>query len=155
MLNGISEGANYGDDVQMDSNYPLVRLTDGSGNVYYARTYNWSSTSVQNGNVVSTEVAIPVTLPAGFYNLVVVANGIASDPISYYAPIWVDFTYFSFFNLYFGTYVFPYRFLADGISAVAVGGTISIKNDFHSPETMTISKPMTIRAYGSPTTIGN
>jgi hypothetical protein len=156
LFNGISEGANYGDDAQMDSNYPLVRLADGGGNVYYARTFNWSSTSVQTGgDVVSTEVAVPVTLPAGFYNLVVVANGIASDPVSYYGPIWVDFTYFSFFNFYFGTYVFPYRFLADGVSAVAVGGTISIKNDFHSPETMTISKPMTIRAYGSPTTIGN
>jgi hypothetical protein len=38
---------------------------------------------------------------------------------------------------------------------VASGGTISIKNGSHSPETMTISKPMTIRAYGAPTTIGN
>ena len=32
LLNGISAGAAYGDDVQMDSNYPLVRVTDGSGN---------------------------------------------------------------------------------------------------------------------------
>ena len=43
-LNGISAGAAFGDDAQMDSNYPLVRLTDSGGNVYYARTYNWSST---------------------------------------------------------------------------------------------------------------
>src|SRR5205823_5265967 len=28
LFNGISEGAAYGDDAQMDSNYPLVRLTD-------------------------------------------------------------------------------------------------------------------------------
>src|SRR5262249_46267298 len=39
-LNGISEGASYGDDQQMNSNYPLVRFGDSSGNVYYARTFN-------------------------------------------------------------------------------------------------------------------
>src|ERR1017187_3810404 len=149
LFNGISQGVSYGDDVQMDSNYPLVRFTSG-GSVYYGRTYNWSSTSVATGgSVVSTEVAVPVTLPAGFYNLQVVANGIASDPVSFYGPIWVDFTYFSFFNFYFGTYVFPDITLAKGVTDVASGGTIYIKNGFHSPETMTISKPMTIRAYRS------
>ena len=45
-LNGISEGAAYGDDAQMDSNYPLVRLTDAATNAYYARTFKWSRTSV-------------------------------------------------------------------------------------------------------------
>jgi hypothetical protein len=155
LFNGISQGASYGDDAQMDSNYPLVRFTSG-GNVYYGRTYNWSSTSVMTGgNIVSTDVSVPVTLPAGFYNLQVVANGIASDPVSYYGPIWVDFTYFSPFFFYFGTYVFPDNTLAKGVTDVASGGTILIKNDFHSPETMTISKPMTVRAYGAPTTIGN
>lgn len=80
-LNGISEGASYGDDFQMNSNYPLVRLSDGAGNVYYAKTYNWSSTGVMTGNlVVTTEYRLPVGLPAGQYSLVVVANGIASDP---------------------------------------------------------------------------
>ncbi len=39
-LNGMSGGAAYGDDWQMDSNYPLVRMTNNvSGNIYYARTY--------------------------------------------------------------------------------------------------------------------
>jgi hypothetical protein len=160
LFNGISEGANYGDDAQMDSNYPLVRFTDGGGNVYYGSTFNWSRTSVQTGGaIVSTDCWPPTGLPAGAYNLnlQVVANGIASDPIGYSGPIWVDFTYFSSFNFYFGTFVFPYRFLHDGVTAVASGGTIEIKNDFHSPETplpWTISKPMTIRAYGQPTTIG-
>jgi hypothetical protein len=44
LFNGISQGASYGDDNQMDSNYPLVRFTDASGNVRYGRSYNWSST---------------------------------------------------------------------------------------------------------------
>ncbi len=83
-LNGISAGAAYGDDLQMDSNYPLVRFTDGSGNVYYARTFNWSSTGVMTGNnIVSTEFTLPANLPAGINSLVVVANGIASDPVAF------------------------------------------------------------------------
>jgi hypothetical protein len=83
-LNGISQGAAYGDDAQMDSNYPLVRFTDGSGNVLYGTTYNWSSTSVMTGtNIVSTQFALPLNLPAGSY-LTVVANGIASDAVAFY-----------------------------------------------------------------------
>ncbi len=30
-LNGISEGAGYGDDDQMASNYPIIRVTDSAG----------------------------------------------------------------------------------------------------------------------------
>src|ERR1017187_1422052 len=40
LFNGISQGASYGDDQQMDSNYPLVRFTDASGKVRYGRSYN-------------------------------------------------------------------------------------------------------------------
>ncbi len=50
-LNGISAGAAYGDDAQMDSNYPIIRMTnDSSGDVYYGTTTNWSSTGVMTGN---------------------------------------------------------------------------------------------------------
>jgi hypothetical protein len=85
LLNGISEGAAYGDDAQMGSNYPLVRLTDMlTGAVYYARTFNWSRTSVMTGNqVVTTEFALPPGLFKGNYWLEVIANGIASDPASF------------------------------------------------------------------------
>ncbi|MFO0858969.1 MAG: immunoglobulin domain-containing protein [Phycisphaerales bacterium] len=77
-LNGISEGACYGDDLQMATNYPLIRYTSGAA-VTYARTFNWSSTSVQTGNtVVTTEFSMPA--PTGPISLVAVANGIASDP---------------------------------------------------------------------------
>jgi len=82
LLNGITEGAAYGDDAQMDSNYPLVRLSDGAGNLYYGRTYNWSSTSVMTSNlVVTTEFTVPATVPQGTLSLVVVANGNSSDPV--------------------------------------------------------------------------
>lgn len=81
-LNGISAGAAYGDDAQMDSNYPLVRMTDTSSNVYYARTFNWSSTGVMTGtNLVTTQFTLPTNLPPATYSLVAVANGISSDPV--------------------------------------------------------------------------
>jgi hypothetical protein len=83
-LNGISQGAAYGDDAQMDSNYPIVRMTNSVGGVFYARTYGWSSTGVMTGNApVTTEFALPAGLPLGEYSLVVVANGISSDPVTF------------------------------------------------------------------------
>jgi hypothetical protein len=61
-----------------------VRLTDGSGNVFYARTFNWSSTGVATGATpVSTEFVLPAGIPAGDYSLEVVANGIASVPVPF------------------------------------------------------------------------
>jgi len=82
-INGISEGASYGDDAQMNTNYPIVRINHSNGNVYYARTHDWSSTGVTAGTAVgtsaTTEYNLP-SMPAGSYTLVVVANGIASDP---------------------------------------------------------------------------
>lgn len=79
LFNGISQGAAYGDDAQMDSNYPLVRMTNGTGTVYYCRTTNWSSTGVMTGSsVVSTDFRLPAGLASGAYSLVVVANGISS-----------------------------------------------------------------------------
>ena len=88
-LNGITEGAEYGDDEQMHGNYPLVRLTNSvTGNVYYARTYNWNSTSLQTGSrALTTEFVLPQNLPAGFYALVVSAVGNASASRAFtYAP---------------------------------------------------------------------
>ena len=84
MLNGISEGAAYGDDAQMATNYPIVRLSDASERIYYARTYNWSDTGVMAGSTSqTTEFTLPTGLPSGTYSLVVVANGIASDLVSF------------------------------------------------------------------------
>jgi hypothetical protein len=83
-LNGINEGTEYGDDVQTASNYPIVQLSDAQGHVYYARSFNWSSTGVATGDTpVSTEFTPPTNLPGGVYNVVVIANGIASDPVTY------------------------------------------------------------------------
>ena len=78
-LNGLSEGGSYGDDANMSSNYPLVRLTSLTGAVHYCRTYNFSTMGLATGSTpVSTEFTLPAGLPHGVYNLEVVANGIAS-----------------------------------------------------------------------------
>src|SRR5207253_9204976 len=76
-FNGLSAGGAYGDDWQMDSNYPLIRLTNNvTGNVYYARTYGWSSSGVITGSkIITTEFSLPSNLPAGTYSLVLAANG--------------------------------------------------------------------------------
>jgi hypothetical protein len=153
-LNGVTEGAKFGDDSQMAENYPLVRLTNNaSGKVYYARTYNWSSTAIQTGSTrVSTYFKIPKDLPSGNYTLVVVANGIASDPVAFSGPIWVDFNYTGVIQN--GTFANPYSTLATGITAVASGGTINIKPG-DSTETFTnITKPVQINSVGGAATIG-
>ena len=158
LFNGISQGASYGDDFQMDSNYPLVRFTDGSGLVSYGRTYNWSSTSVQTGGkIVTTECAAPANIynGPGAYSLQVVANGNASDPVNFFGPVWVDFNYTG--SIQNGNLATPYKTLAQGTSAVASGGTVAINGGVQpslSPETMAISKPMNIISVSGPSTIG-
>jgi hypothetical protein len=83
-LNGISEGAAYGDDAEMSSNYPLVQLRDADGNVFYARTFHWSNTGVSTGDAsVSTLFTLPGGIGAGSYSLSVVTNGITSDPMDF------------------------------------------------------------------------
>ncbi len=83
-LNGISEGASYGDDFQVNTNFPLVRLSDGNGAIRYARTFDWSIAGVQTGSMlVSTEFRVPESVPTGSYSLAVVANGVASDPVPF------------------------------------------------------------------------
>ena len=81
-INGIDAGAAYGDDAQMDSNYPIVTLTSGTS-VYYATTFNWSSTSVDTGSTPETaQFTLPLGIPAGTYSVTVAANGISSAATS-------------------------------------------------------------------------
>jgi len=81
-FNGISEGACYGDDFQMATNFPIIRLSN-SANTYYARTFNWNSTGVMRGTKADTAFfTLPASIPPGTYALSVVANGIASNPRS-------------------------------------------------------------------------
>jgi hypothetical protein len=82
-LNGISEGASYGDDAQMATDFPIVRVKDSFSNIAYARTYNWSSTSIAPSAPGSTDFQVP----QGFQpcELQLVANGNPSP--------WTSFTH--------------------------------------------------------------
>jgi hypothetical protein len=81
-LNGLTQGAAYGDDFQDATNYPLVRITNTrSGRAFYARTSGMTSMSVAPGQLSSTNFAIPSDITSGRATLVVVANGIASAPV--------------------------------------------------------------------------
>jgi hypothetical protein len=82
-FNGLTHGAAYGDDAQMDSNYPLVRITNkASRHVFYARTHDPSTMGVATGKkIVSTNFDVPSDMETGASNLVVVANGIPSASV--------------------------------------------------------------------------
>ena len=77
-LSGLTQGAVYGDDVQADTNFPLVRIVnDATGHVFYARTSGFGR-SVAPGAVSSTGFTVPAGIETGDSKLFVVANGLAS-----------------------------------------------------------------------------
>jgi hypothetical protein len=86
-LAGLDQGAAYGDDAQDNTNFPLVRITNSAtGTVTYARTSGWTSVSVAPGTRSATRFTLPARTPKGKSTLVVVANGIASPPVTVTVP---------------------------------------------------------------------
>jgi Divergent InlB B-repeat domain len=78
-LNGLTQGAAYGDDVQGATNYPLVRIVNNSsGHVFYARTSGHSTMSIAPGQAGSTNFAVAAGTETGASMLYAVANGISS-----------------------------------------------------------------------------
>lgn len=65
--------------------------------------------------------------------------------------VWVDFNYAGATEL--GTFGFPYNTLAEGLNAVAYNGTLKLKAGSRN-ETATITRKMSLEAYGGPVTIG-
>ncbi len=81
LFNGLNEGSYYGDDAQLATNYPIIRLSDTAG-VYYTRTCNWNHTCVANASLEDTTYfTIPAGLAEGGYSLQVIANGNPSDTV--------------------------------------------------------------------------
>ena len=81
-FNGLSQACSYGDDAQMATNYPIVQLKSGS-KIYFLRSSNHSTMGVATGNAtVSTNIFVPTNVPTGPAIMTVIANGIASDPVS-------------------------------------------------------------------------
>ncbi len=83
-FNGLSQAANFGDEVETATNYPLVRITNNAtGHVFYARTHDHSTMGVATGNTtVSTNFDVPSGMETGASALEVVANGIPSQPVA-------------------------------------------------------------------------
>jgi hypothetical protein len=82
-LNGLTQGAAYGDDYQSATNYPLVRVKmTASGHVFYLPTKGMKVMSVAPLAASSAKFTVPVGMETGQGSLVVVANGIASSPVT-------------------------------------------------------------------------
>jgi hypothetical protein len=84
-LNGLSQANMYGDDCAAATNYPIVQLTNtDTGRVVYARTYDFSTMGVATGSSLQSAKFDASRIPSGSYNLRVIANGIASQPVGYF-----------------------------------------------------------------------
>jgi hypothetical protein len=82
-FNGLSQGAAYGDDVQAATNYPIVQISNNATHhVFYARTFGHSTMSVALNAASSTNVTVPANIELGASSLVVIANGIPSQPVA-------------------------------------------------------------------------
>jgi hypothetical protein len=83
-FNGLSQGAAFGDDAQSATNYPLVLITNNfSQHKFYARTHHHSTMGVATGRAsVSTQFDILPGTEIGPSEMVVIANGIPSKPVS-------------------------------------------------------------------------
>ena len=83
-FNGLSQAVAFGDDYQGATNYPLARLVNtATGHVFYCRTHDHSTMGVATGStIVSTKIDVPASIEAGPATLVVIANGIPSQPFN-------------------------------------------------------------------------
>jgi hypothetical protein len=79
-LNGLTNGAAYGDEGEMYTNYPVVSLKNTTTGVnYFARAFNPTNLLLATGNVpVQTHFVLPSTIPAGNYQLTTSASGVGS-----------------------------------------------------------------------------
>src|SRR5207253_1786912 len=82
-FNGFSQGASYGDDAQMATNYPLVRITNSNtGDVCFGRSYDFSTMGVWTTGTTDAVFDIPNSCEKGAGTLQVIVNGLASAGVS-------------------------------------------------------------------------
>ena len=79
-LNGLTNGAAYGDEAEPNSGYPIVFLQNTTtGKFYFAHSFNHSTMQIATGSTpVSTHFTLPAGLPNGTYNLSTSASGVPS-----------------------------------------------------------------------------
>jgi len=83
-FNGLSQANAFGDELEVATNFPLVRITnDATHDTFYARTHDHSSMAAATGTTtVSTNFDVRANAQTGASSLVVVANGIPSEAVS-------------------------------------------------------------------------
>jgi hypothetical protein len=82
-LNGPSDASAYGDDSQSNENFPIVRLQDSNGLVFYCRSRDWTSTNVGSIPHESVKFTLNPAVTPGVYQLIVSAGGISSSPVAF------------------------------------------------------------------------
>jgi MYXO-CTERM domain-containing protein len=86
-LSGLINGGDEGDDMTMAENYPIVWLKDGSGNVYFCKSSNFSLMGPHVGNDPQTcTFTTPANLPSGTYSLYVSSAGVQSKNAFSFTP---------------------------------------------------------------------
>jgi hypothetical protein len=81
-FNGLTHGAAYGDDVQANTNYPIVQIVnDSTGHVFYARSFDFNTMSVAPNTSSSTNFTVSGLTETGPSTLFVIANGISSTGV--------------------------------------------------------------------------
>jgi hypothetical protein len=85
-LNGLSLGAAYGDENQMATNYPIVKLVSSSGQVTYCKTLFPSNMSIASQSASNVTFNVPGSVASGNYTVYVVANSISSNGFAWFYP---------------------------------------------------------------------
>ena len=81
-LSGLTQGAQFGDEFESATNYPLVRVVNKiSHHVFYATTSGFSNTSITPMVPSTFNFTIGKNFENGPSKMYVIANGIASKPI--------------------------------------------------------------------------
>lgn len=81
-INGLSQGAYYGDDAQSATNFPIVQIKNvASGHVMAARTHGGSTYAIGLAVSGTTRFDVPAAIEPGASKLTVIANGIASTEV--------------------------------------------------------------------------
>ncbi|HEV2302062.1 MAG TPA: hypothetical protein VGR91_10880, partial [Stellaceae bacterium] len=81
-MNGLSQGAAYGDDAEGATNYPIVLIVNSAtGHHFFAKTSRSSTTSIAPGTGSTAKFAVAPATETGPGILYVIANGVASTGV--------------------------------------------------------------------------
>jgi hypothetical protein len=82
-INGLSQGAYYGDDNQASTAFPIVQIKNvASGHVVFARTHDGSTFAIGATVTGTTNLDVPTTTELGASQLTLITNGIASTAVN-------------------------------------------------------------------------